>query len=337
MVSVIIPVYNGAAMIAQCLHSVLTQSYTDLEIIVVDDGSTDETYSICESIAHIDNRIHLLTQQNAGVSAARNNGIAHASGEYISFVDADDYLSQKSIELMVAAMSAETDLVIGSYTAFRKGFSQKIIRKPQRFSSQALREQFITFDGALDTVWGKLYKNEIIRQHSLCFDKQMPYAEDHVFNLQYCKRAQHATIISDLVYFDRLGGMASSIKYHPHWNRFCMLLMGAYGEFFDGADNIPLPFIKKKISDQITGSVAHYMVHCSHDEKDQKILETLTIFAPFIHRDIVDEQYFSPAMVKAILAKDVKSLQRAMTRSLGIRIMLRKVKIKYYQRFNKRI
>lgn len=337
MVSVIVPVYNGATMIEQCLHSILTQSYTDLEVIVVNDGSTDDTNAICERIAQKDHRVRLLYQKNAGVSAARNNGIAIATGEYIAFVDADDYLAENGLAQMLVSINTEVDLVIGSYEAYRKGFSQKILRESRCFSFEALREQFAVFDGLLDTVWGKLYKKEIITQHSIGFDEQMPYAEDHVFNLQYCKRIKNAMVISEVVYFYRLGGLASSIKFHPQWNRYCMLLMNAYGAFFDGSENVPNQFVKKKISDLIVGSVAHYVVHCSQNEKEKKIQETLALFAPFISKDTVDAQYFSPSMARAILTNDAKALQHAILRKLGIRIMLRKAKIKYYQWFNKRI
>ena len=98
MISVIIPVYNVELYIKQCLDSVINQTYTDLQIIIIDDGSTDGSKAICEEYANRDSRMVFISQENAGVSSARNKGIEQATGEWISFVDADDWLELNAYE-----------------------------------------------------------------------------------------------------------------------------------------------------------------------------------------------------------------------------------------------
>lgn len=105
MVSIIIPVYNGEKHIKRCLDSICQQTYKNLEVIVVDDGSTDNTHSVCESVSNLDNRIRVIAQPNSGVSAARKAGTDAALGEYVVFVDADDYCLQDYVETMVLSMS----------------------------------------------------------------------------------------------------------------------------------------------------------------------------------------------------------------------------------------
>lgn len=336
MVSVIVPVYNGAEMIEQCLRSILNQTCTEIEIIVVDDGSMDNTNAICQKIASEDPRVLLVTQKNAGVSVARNKGIANARGEYIAFVDADDYLPEKGIEMMLSAMRDETELVVGSHEAFRRGYAKKIIREERVFSSKMIREQFGGFDACLDTVWAKLYKKEIIDKYGLRFDNQLPYSEDHVFNLEYCKQIRNAVTISGVVYCYRLGGIASSIKYHPHWNRFCLLLMEAYGRFFDGNENIPAEFYESKICTQLSSSIAHYMIHCTQ-QKNEKIKETIVMFEPYYQRISTERTGFSAKLARAIEAQDVKGIKREVFKQRGTRIIMRKAKIKYFQWFSMRL
>ena len=106
MLSVIVPCYNGEAFLARAVESALAQSFRDLEIILVDDGSTDGSSAMCDRYAALDPRVRVIHQSNAGLSAARNAGIAAAQGEYIAFLDADDYLMPDAYEKLFSAMSA---------------------------------------------------------------------------------------------------------------------------------------------------------------------------------------------------------------------------------------
>lgn len=111
VVSVILPVYNGERYVARCIDRVVRQTYQDWELIIVDDGSTDHTASICDGYAS--DRIHVIHQKNGGVSAARNAGIAMARGEYLAFVDADDLIEEDYLSTLSSGMDA--DLIVGGF------------------------------------------------------------------------------------------------------------------------------------------------------------------------------------------------------------------------------
>lgn len=125
-VTVIIPAYNAGQTIEKCLKSILGQSYRNLEIIVVDDGSTDETYNICKSLEKVDSRLIVIRQENAGPSAARNQGIDISNGQYIMFVDSDDWIEQDNISYVVSkAEETDADIVLWNLYFDTNGISKK--------------------------------------------------------------------------------------------------------------------------------------------------------------------------------------------------------------------
>lgn len=116
-VSVIVPVYNKEKELERCLLSIVTQTYKDLEIIVVDDGSTDGSYDVYTEFANKDKRIKIIRKRNEGVDCARHDGIKRASGDYVTFVDSDDYLHNKAIELLITALKINNaDVSFGNFT-----------------------------------------------------------------------------------------------------------------------------------------------------------------------------------------------------------------------------
>jgi len=116
MVSVIIPVYNRQAVITECVHSVLAQTYSDFEVLLIDDGSTDDTLTLCRDMAARDPRIRLLQGEHAGVSAARNKGLESADGEYLFFLDSDDVIHPQLLEALVTGMNTTGAEMAGSKT-----------------------------------------------------------------------------------------------------------------------------------------------------------------------------------------------------------------------------
>ena len=116
-ISIIIPVYNVEKYLNKCLNSVIEQTYKNIEVILIDDGSTDNSGKICDEYAKNDIRIKIIHQQNGGVSTARNNGLEHATGKYITFVDSDDYIEKEMIETMAKKiMKKNADIVICGVT-----------------------------------------------------------------------------------------------------------------------------------------------------------------------------------------------------------------------------
>lgn len=195
-VTIIIPAYNAEQTVERCLLSVIEQSYRDWECIVINDGSTDDTGSVIRSFADKDKRIKELVQVNAGVSAARNNGINSAAGELITFLDADDYLESDYLEKLVTLqMQYQTDLTMCEFTNFSpdedKRDRREILNKDLYAEGE---EAFKTFfpiflwNGKKQRPGGpacKLYRRKIIRENNIIFNEDVHYNEDFLFNLWY--------------------------------------------------------------------------------------------------------------------------------------------------------
>lgn len=182
-ISVIVPVYKVEKYLERCVDSILNQTYTDLEIILVDDGSPDRCGEICDEYSKRDKRIKVIHKENEGVSAARNDGIAAASGEYISFVDSDDYIDNDYIDVLYKNI-ADCDMVVCNFKLdvaderFRP--QHKLFDKEKTITS--INEIFSdVFENRIYTyiVWAKLYRTELIK--NMAFREDMDYSEDAYF------------------------------------------------------------------------------------------------------------------------------------------------------------
>ncbi|MBQ6787630.1 MAG: glycosyltransferase [Lachnospiraceae bacterium] len=190
LVSVIIPVYNSKQYIRELLSDILNQTYKNLEIIIVDDGSTDNSLEIINEFAQNDNRICVITTENRGPSAARNTGLDKAKGTYIRFIDADDRVLPNSINEMVKAYkeNEEIDLVIGNY----RSIPSKYLVTGKKLENKVVKEEqfidiFIEHIRAfyIGVPWNKLYKRAIIEKYKIRFHKDIMWSEDFLFNLDY--------------------------------------------------------------------------------------------------------------------------------------------------------
>lgn len=205
VVSVIVPVYNAEKTVRRCLDSILTQSYQYLEVLVVDDGSTDSSLATLREYEKHDPRVRVFTKENGGVSSARNVAIDQASGEYIQFVDSDDVLAVGATESMLQAMqSQDADLVIARYTEVAGNLrNQRGYLKDNMTIDQALFLDYLSahpnsFYYAV--LWNKLYRRDIIAQNDIRCDDKLPWGEDFAFNTVYFRYANQVAIISNVVY-----------------------------------------------------------------------------------------------------------------------------------------
>lgn len=162
LISVIVPIYNVGAYLSECLDSILTQSYLNLEILLIDDGSTDACPQICDRYARKDNRIRVVHQKNGGLSHARNVGMELASGSFLSFIDADDTIRRNFIEMLYTACF-DTGASLSMCTFYRDAEFAKKAGEPYRVcgSYEASRALFLDSSGFYGIVCNKLYKREL--------------------------------------------------------------------------------------------------------------------------------------------------------------------------------
>ena len=197
-ISIIIPVYNAEKYLNRCLDSILKQTYKNIEIILVDDGSKDSSPQICDEYAKLDNRIIVIHKENSGVSEARNSGLDVSSGDYVAFVDSDDYVEENFIQDM---LKPNFDLIVSGYKDINCVVNQskcvKIVNKEYHNNSKEFYiDAFI--NECFNSVWNKLYSKKLIKD--LRFDKNFQIGEDAIFNLQAILKAEHIIAIDKVNY-----------------------------------------------------------------------------------------------------------------------------------------
>ncbi len=205
LVSIIIPVFNGESSLKSCLFSVISQSYSHIEVILVNDGSGDRSDAICKEWVATDERIKYYWQENAGVSAARNKGLQEAQGEFLTFVDCDDCLPVDAIEhLLTLAQKYGVDMVSGTVEVVWPG-RNSLLRHEEKALQLYTPEDVISninypyavwrgYFGA----WSRLYRVSLIREHGVQFDTELIIGEDFIFVLNYMLKSEKI-IFSDHV------------------------------------------------------------------------------------------------------------------------------------------
>ena len=189
-ISIIIPIFNTEQYLPRCIESVLSQRYSDFELILVDDGSTDASGAICDSYSERDHRIRVFHKENGGVSSARNLGLEKARGEWIYFVDSDDELLPDGLRVLTDCISDEVDIVMGGFVEVDEN---GVLSEPANNTSRILtkKQSVVTLYvgyGSYCYLWTRLLKREVIRRFNLCFDPSIAIKEDTLFLMQYiCK------------------------------------------------------------------------------------------------------------------------------------------------------
>lgn len=200
LVSVIVPAFNREKTIKRCLESILGQTYRSLELIVIDDGSRDETGAICDSYERKDSRVKVFHNTNHGVSYSRNYGIRQSAGDYILFVDSDDYINQSYIKHLVEKAENEgLALVVGSLVMKTDGKEERFDMNNYGADGSIIHDYY-ALQKFMGGVWGKLYCRQLIQEGHLQFHEDMTYSEDRVFNIEYYSRLKRYGIASKSTY-----------------------------------------------------------------------------------------------------------------------------------------
>ena len=199
LVSIIIPAYNTAPYIHRALESSLRQTYQNIEAIVVNDGSTDDTLKVAQEYAARDERVRVFTQENAGVSAARNYGIREARGEYITMLDSDDWLEDDAVEaLLDAQMNYPGKLPVGGIYNINVNGKDLVRTVRSKTPSKAMNIEdsiYSLFAFTLANAPAKLFKTEIIRTNNLKYSSYYHYGEDRIFLFSYLQKTNGIALV----------------------------------------------------------------------------------------------------------------------------------------------
>lgn len=223
LISIIVPIYNREKFLNQCISSIINQTYKKLEIILVDDGSSDSSLEICKKYAATDDRVKVISQENGGVSKARNKGLEVATGEYIQFVDSDDFLDVETLDYYVNLLDKDSklDLVICGFKNLDKNL--KLIKFEKTDFEITCKTDFLNnFHYLLErnllrSPVNKLYKSNIIKENNLQFRLDAAIAEDALFNLEYYQYIENIVVTTNAFYnvVDHSDSRLTT-SYHPN-------------------------------------------------------------------------------------------------------------------------
>lgn len=232
-ISIVIPVYNASKYLSKCLDSVINQSYSNIEIVLVDDGSRDNSGNICDEYSNKDKRIKVIHKENGGVSSARNTGIDNATGNYVTFIDSDDIIHPDYVKKLVANLT-DNNLSVCHIEYFKNdvNFSSTFDETIELNKNEFINLCKMTL---LNTPCCKLYNLDVIKKNKIYFDNSLSLGEDLLFNLEYLKFIEKITIINQKLYYYRKDDNNTlSTSYNPKMLEIQSLLFNKYTDFFNG-------------------------------------------------------------------------------------------------------
>lgn len=279
LISIIIPVYNVGHYLKHCLDSILNQTYKNLEIILVDDWSTDDSGKICDEYANKDRRIKVIHQKNADLSAARNSGLKIATGEFIGYIDSDDYVELDMYEKLYDLIeSTKSDLAICNRYIWKKD-GNRISNK--RFPDN----EIITPDEALEYfykwmyVWNKLYKADIVKN----LDFVETFAQDVIYNFTIFQRIEKIACLNECKYYYRYNSKSRQHTKRFRKNWYDYLDYGINKEI-DYAHTKKLYYLEKQLINARSEIILKWLSYLSLDENSDK--EDITKLLKIIKKNL---------------------------------------------------
>jgi glycosyltransferase involved in cell wall biosynthesis len=310
LVSIIVPVYNCEKFITECITSLVNQSYKNTEIIIIDDGSNDKSGDIADNFAARNDDIHVIHKENEGVSIARNLGMSKAKGEYITFVDADDFISTSMIEEAVTASEMnDFDIVLGNTKRIHESFENKELNEIVVIDKHNRAEEIILINdislvkkkvlgngkekgNPLNGVFTsgpvcKLFKRKIIGNHIFC--KNLRIGEDTVFVLEVLEDVKSFGYVNSNWYYYRSNGVSATMKYNNRILDDSAELLSRLLQMECIRDKTYEIYFQERMLQQMTGSISRYVLNpqnrISFSEK-VKIIKQLIIKTPWV--DIIE-------------------------------------------------
>lgn len=238
-VSIIVPVYQAAKTLRRCVDSILKQEYEDFELLLVDDGSRDESGKICDAYARQDGRVKVIHKENGGVSAARNDALERARGIYLQFVDSDDWLAPEATKLLVrAAQEHSCDLVVadfyrvaGDRVSHKGEIEEESVMSREEYAAHMMDDPADYYYGVL---WNKLFRRELVERYHLRMDAEVRWCEDFLFNLEYGLHAKTFYALKTPIYYyvKTKGSLVAQSMNLPNIIRMKLQVFEYYNDFY---------------------------------------------------------------------------------------------------------
>lgn len=279
-VSVIIAVYNCEKYLSNLLCNVKNQTFTDFEVIFVDDSSTDESYKILEEFCKNDERFSLYSKENTGVSSARNFGIKKAKGEYLVFWDGDDEVSPDFLKIMVENADCDKLTVCGFYNDVnakqeKKVYSENLVDVLDSNAVSYLQDKWL-----FNTLWNKIFLKKIVDENIVRFEENFSMGEDLDFVLQYVKHVDGYKVINEPLYTYFVRKSNASHRFHQCFLEFTVRANGRINESFN--PSLSTYEQAKKLSDEfyfkgLIGVLWHYCKFYKADKNNKKYIKSTLV------------------------------------------------------------
>jgi glycosyltransferase involved in cell wall biosynthesis len=288
LISIIIPVYNAEKTIKRAIRSIRKQSVQNFELLLVNDGSSDNSLEIMRGFEQKDTRIRVYDIPNSGVSRARNVGIEHVRGKYTTFLDADDYYVENALESVISCMNDQTELIIFGYNIEYENSASKCIlpnnKDLQFFRKKAFRNYAVSLieNEMINAPWNKIYLTSYLKTNEILFAPELDIGEDLKFNLSYIRDVQYVNILSKaLVNYSQKKGEGLVSRFRPNRFELRYALLGEIKELLTYWENLlenQVMIDRLLIRDIMAFFMDFYKKKCefSNDEKLQIINEILS-------------------------------------------------------------
>lgn len=311
MLSIIIPVYNSENTIQFTLDTILSQSIKNYEIIIINDGSTDNSKSICERYAEKNKNIRVVTQKNSGPSAARNTGILKSVGDYITFIDADDEVDEVWFNNIYKAIKRNNpDVLLFGYNQFKiEGESKKSIGKSRQIETFLQNNEMIIEyvptlinQGVFNPLWNKVYKSEIIKKNSIELDNRFSLGEDFLFNLEFLKHANKLLCVKGFLYEQIIRTSGLTHSYHENKFKFLKEVTLEFKIFLEKY-NLPLTEYYKRLLRNVYSATMDLF----HKDCSLKFREKLDVVNDILNEDVIYDliNNYKPMKVKDKITLDI--------------------------------
>lgn len=273
-ISVIVPVYNTERYLRRCVESILAQTYTDFELLLIDDGSTDGSAAICDEYAALDPRVRVFHKPNGGVSSARNLGLDHACGQWITFCDADDYVYAEWLQNYDIESVSDEDLINQGAKSNAYIFRDTNPVSELSFSFDGSPSEFIeksTQNGLFGYLWIKCFRKDIIKERQIRFDTGVKFQEDELFITEYLKYIDNVKSVREIGYYYETSGWDKYRKedlINIHLKR---KIVENLKIIYGGSPNSI--FLKERLNNYIICLVREYL----YKGKDKRVLEEIRL------------------------------------------------------------
>lgn len=305
-ISVIVPVYNTEKYLRRCINSILAQTFTDFELLLIDDGSKDRSSEICDEYAKKDERIKVFHKENGGVSSARNLGLDNAIGEWVCFADSDDIMSESYVQNLVKAIRNDNSLVLSNYKPI--GSNNCKVELQDRY---LVRKEIVSYFIenkvlSLSAPYSKLYNYNVIRRNALKFPLGIQMGEDAIFILKYLNCIDTVSVVNQCNYFvNRTEGSLSSKYYsfsqewrcYEIWKIELLKFLVRFGQVYDNSLQVAW--------ENRLGETFNRCLQCLYRQKPKPpFISALKILKSIPQNDIDEfRKYYTPHKLRRKLLK----------------------------------